>query len=63
MDEQAAPIELEVGDIVLMRIYDILMSRFMLDHPSDGTKLYDLHNRGGLLMPPVDYNVEEMITE
>lgn len=63
MSEEEEQIELTIGDIVLMRIYDILMSKFMLENPKDGEKLYELHRRGGLLMPKVDYNPAEIITE
>ena len=62
-EEQTEQIELSISDIVLMRIYDILMSQFMLENPKDGEKLYELHKRGGLLMPEVDYQPSEIITE
>lgn len=47
--------------IVLMRIYDILMSDFILNNPEEGSKLYELHAAGGFLNPPPAYDASKIV--
>lgn len=41
----------DIKVITLMRIYDVLISIFMMDHEAEASKLVELHKAGGLLIP------------
>lgn len=56
--EQAAR---DVQTIMLMRIYDVLISQFMVEHAEEAEKLYYLHLNGGFLNPPPAYDPENFI--
>lgn len=53
----------DVQTIVMLRIYDVVMSQLMLDHPKQGQQLLDLHNEGGLILHPDVRFDEEKIEE
>lgn len=42
----------DIQTILLLRIYDATMSQLILDHPTEGHKLYELHKNGGLILEP-----------
>lgn len=51
----------DISIILLMRMYDIMMSQFMLEYPEEGEKLYNLHAEGGFLNPTIGYDQSKII--
>lgn len=51
----------DISLIIQMRIYDVLMSQFMLSHPEEADKLYNLHCEGGFLNPAPSYDPTKIV--
>lgn len=51
----------DISVILLMRLYDIQMSQFMIAHPEEAEKLYNLHCEGGFLNPTPAYSQDKIV--
>lgn len=49
-----------VQNITLLRIYDVLMAILTSMDEDAAEKLFDLHERGGLMTPPPGFDPEEV---